>query len=153
MEIFMGGWLMWLGYHLTAEASRSRDKARGKEALAAFRRAVDLDSSNSYGLIQLGKLQWWQGKKREAINTLKASIVADSSDVEAHIALAARQSRAGHWRGAMQTVQAISDLPESEERNQYYDWMNRLTLRGQLAFFTATGLAALLIWMRWKKQK
>jgi len=143
---------VWLGYHLTVEASKSDDKAKGEEARAAFQRAVDLDPSNSYALRSLGQLQWWQGKKREAIEALKAAIAADPSDVEAHVTLAARQSRTGQWRGAMQTILAISDLPKSEERSRYYGCVNRLMLRVQIAFFTATGLAALLVWMRWKKR-
>ena len=144
---------VWLGYHLTVEASKSGNKARGREAHAAFQRAVDLDPTNSYALLHLGKLQWWIGTKQEAIKTLKAATVADPNSVEAHVALAGRQSRMGRLRDATQTVLAIFDLPDSQERRQYYEWMNRLTRRVQIALFVVMGLAASLIWRRWKQRK
>jgi len=152
---------VWLGYHLAAEASRGRDRAKGNKALAAFQRAVDLDPLNSYALIHLGKLQWWQGKKREAIETLKAAIAADPSDADAHIALWEYQGRA-IWRcrgrlesfqGMMQTIEAMNNLPESKALNQHFEWINRIWLRIYIISSVGVGITALLLWNWWRKRK
>ena len=145
-----------LGYHLAVKAGmsgRKGDKVDYEAARAAFQQALDLAPSDSYALCGLGKIQWWQGKKREAIQTLKAAVAADPNDADAHITLARYQHNTGNLRGMWQTISAILNLPESEEKTQLYASVDRLMRRIKIAFFALTGLGAFLIWMRWKKRE
>ena len=152
-----------LGYHLVAEAGEGdkRGAEAGYEAAgAAFQQALDLDPASLYALIGLGRIQWRLGKKEEAIETLKATVAADPSDAEAHLALWDCQGsafwqcrgRIGHLRGMIQTIEAMDKLPPSEEMRQYYARLNRVRRRVELVLFTGLGIAVFLIWMRRKRQ-
>ena len=146
-----------LGFHLAVQARQNGDRAgtRGDKveveaAAAAFQRAIELDPTNAYALSYLGMLEWWLGNKAEAIQLLKASIAAGATDFKTHIELHWYQSRTRDYRGMMRTIKAINALPDSEERDEYYRQVYRCGNCVKAGLAVATGLAAFLIWRKWR---
>ena len=149
------GLYVWLGYHLMVEAGESDDRTKAQAAEAAFQRAIDLAQADFHAFLHLGKLQWWLGKKQEAIKTLKDAIAVDPNDAELHIALWEYQGRTRHFRDMVRTVMAINNLPESEVLNQHFERLNHSWLRLQNGLLIAAGTSAFLvwIWIRWQKRR
>lgn len=147
-----------LGFHLVVKVRRNghregtySDKAEVEAAAAAFQRAVDLDPTNTYALSYLGMLQAWLGNKVKAIEILKASLAAGTTDFRTHFDLHLYQSQARDYRGMMRTIKAINALPDSEERDEYYRQAYRCGNWFKAGMGVAAGVTAFLIWRKWRR--
>lgn len=149
---------LWIGWYLSKEARRKNAERPGKRggeleveaAAAAYRKAVEIDSTDSTTLSYLGRLEWWLGNRTEAIRLLKAAISAGATDFRTHFFLGRYQSRTGDLRGAIQTMHALNALPDSEGRDEHYRQVYRFADRAEIGLIVAAGLTAFLIWRKWQ---
>ena len=149
-----------LGYHLGVEADKTKNKPGWEAAGAAFQQAIDIGPTDSHGLHSLGVLKWRLGKKREAIAALKAAVAIDPNNAAAHLQLWEYQGRRWDIPGMVRTINAMNQLPASEEMEQHYAQMSREwpRVRGILltgAVLLGVGIATLLIWMLliWRRRR
>ena len=112
----------YLGYYLKVQARKAKDRHGYEAAMAAFQQAIDIDGSNSYALHSLGALNWRLGRKREAVAALMAAVAVDPNNLEALRDLGTLQVHMGNLRGAVRTIQAIYNLPETEEKTAVSFW-------------------------------
>ncbi len=149
---------LWIGWYFNQEAHRSHIERPGKrsgeseakEAAAAFRQAVRINSTDAATLSYLGRLEWWLGNKTEAIRLMKASLAAGATDFKTHFLLGRYQSRTGDFRGMVQTINALNALPKSEGRDEHYRQVYRFAGRAETSLLCAAGLAAFLVWRKWR---
>ncbi len=146
-----------LGFHLAAQARRNGDRAGTKgdkveveAAAAAFQRAVELDPTYAYALSYLGQLQGWLGNKAEAIKLLQASITAGASDFRTFNTLRYYQVRMRDFRGMARTMKSIEALPDSVERDEWYQQADRCERIVKIGLSVVGGVAAFLIWRKWR---
>ncbi len=144
----------YLGFHLLVQADENKDKAGWEAATAAFQQAIDIDPTNSYARLYLAKAQWARGQKQEATSTLKAAIAISPSDIELYLILQEYQAATRQFRDMGQTIDAMNELPDPEEKIAYYysDLLNRLWLKLRpillLGVVLAAVLVGVLIWNR-----
>ncbi len=143
-----------LGHCLATQADENSDKGGWEAATAAFQQAIDIDPVNSYAHRHLAKTQWARGQKQEAISTLKAAIAISPSDIELYLILQEYQAATRQFRDMGQTIDAMNELPDPEEKIAYYysDLLNRLWLKLRpillLGVVLAAVLVGVLIWNR-----
>ena len=149
---------LWIGSYFSKEARKNNAERPGKRggkseaeaAAAAYRKAVEIDPTNSSALSYLGHLEWWLGNKAEAIRLMKASIAAGNTDVRTFETLIHCQCRMVNFRGAFQVARALNALPDSAERDKYYWQVDRFANRFKAGLAVAAILAAFLIWRKWR---
>ena len=143
---------LWIGYCFRVEADKTQDQAGWQAAAAAFQRAVEIDPANSYVHHALAGMHSRLGKKREAIAALKAAVAIDPNNVEAQVEFGSYQVSTGNFRGALQTIRAISIRPDSKKLRHYFADRDRSRKRGQFLLTLGAGVAAVLagswIWYR-----
>jgi tetratricopeptide (TPR) repeat protein len=132
------------GRQLYVEAIKSGDKSIFREALASVQTALQIRPDNAYALYMRGVLEWRLGQKRKAIETLKASIKRDPTDLYVYITLYEFQCLAFHIRGFWQTFNAIDNLPESKELARHYERIRRLSRRLEFDLGIGVGIVAVL---------
>jgi len=129
-------------------ACEDSNKVLVLEAHQALQKAVALEPQNAYALHLLGLVEWQLGRKREAIQLLKASVEVDPNDSAVHLNLRQYQALRGDWRGMLQSIKAIDSLPIDDDIMQYYDSINRSWDRLMLFTVFLTGFAIIFFWLR-----
>ena len=150
---------LWIGSYFAKNARKNNAERPGKHggkseaeaAAAAYRKAVEIDPTNSSALSYLGHLEWWLGNKSEAIRLMKASLAAGATDVRTFATLLHYQCWTVDFRGAIQTAHAINALSDSEERDKYYWQVDHFANRFKAVLAVAAGVAAFLIWRNWRR--
>lgn len=140
-----------LGFHLIAQAGPDGDRADARAAAAVFQRAVELDRTNTYALSYLGMLEGWLGNKAEAIELLQVSIKAGATDFGTFNTLRYYKVRTRDFRGMARTMKAIEALPDSEERDEWYQQAYRFDNCVKAGMGVAAGVTAFLLWRKWQK--
>ena len=142
-----------LGYHLMKQAKEKNDTARLAEAGAAFQRVIVLVPGNSSASLNLAAIQWYTQQKREAIETLKASVAVNPNDAAAHIQLYKYQGGVRDIRGIWQTIDAMNKLPESEALNRHYTELNNLWAQVCLVFWAGLGFVGVMAGSWWYQRR
>ena len=127
---------------------KERYQAASQEADKVLQRAVALEPQNAHALHLLGVARWRQGRKREGVKFLEASVAADPSDSVTLLNLRQLQAETGDWRGMIRSIDAIAELPMDQNIREYYNSVNRLWSRLELFASLVIGLAAIFLWLR-----
>ena len=145
---------LWIGYCLRVKADKTQDQAGWQAAAAAFQRAVEIDPANSYAHHALAGMHSRLGKKQEAVAELKAAVAIDPNNLEAQSELGSYQVSTGNFRGAIQTIRAMSNCSDSEELRRYLADKDRSRQRRQFLVSLGAGLAAVLVgvWI-WSRRR
>lgn len=149
---------LWIAYYFARESRKNNAERPGKRggkveaeaAAAAWRKAVEIDPTNSSALSELGRMEGWLGNKAEAIRLLKAAIAAGSTDFKTHFLLGRYQGRTGNFRGMLRIIKALNALPDSVEREEHYRQVYRFADCAEISLFVEVGVAAFLIWRKWR---
>ena len=107
------------GYLLLAQAYHDRGAPR--PARAQFEAALRAQPAHAYALRCLASIQWRQGGRRGAVETLKAAIAAEPTYAPGYERLARGQARLLQWRACFRTVRAMDTMLYAEGREEEVD--------------------------------
>ena len=119
-----------LGHYLMEQADKTSDRNGWQAAGTAFQQALDIEPANTYAFRHLAKVLWLTEQKHKAIETLKAAIMVNPDNAEAHVQLWNYQAGVRDFWGMIRTGRAIDGLPDSEARDQHYAQTNKLAAKG-----------------------
>lgn len=146
----------FLSYHLMVQAEATHDKADWEKAVEPLQQSIALDPTDSYAGRHLAKIQWFLGKNREAIATVKAAIATVPDSIETHLQLTEYQAAMRQFRDMMQTIDVTNRLPDPEEKiARYYSNLQcRLWMEFRPTLLVGAVLAVILagVWV-WRRQK
>ena len=107
------------GYLLMAQAYHDRSDLR--PVREAFEAVLRVHPADAYALRSLSSIQWRQGDRRSALETLKAAIAADPTYAPGYERLAKGQARLLQWRACYRTVRAMDTMLYAEGREDEVD--------------------------------
>ena len=137
----------FFSYHLMTQAEETGNKADWEKAVEPLQQSIALDPTDSYASRHLAGIQWFSGRKREAIATLKAAVAVIPNSIETYFQLQEYQAQSGQFRDMMQTINAMNELPDPEEKIAHYysDLQGRLWLKFRHTLLMSTILSTVLI--------
>ena len=103
---------------------------KSKDAIAAYRRSVDLDSDNLDTQRGLASALLTDGQLDEALKILKDIVTAEPQDAQSQIHIAEIQRRQGHYDEALETIKKAKPLAQDSLELTYnealiYDSLGR----------------------------
>ena len=137
----------FLSYHLMVQAEATNNKADWEKAVKPLQQSIALNPTDSYARRHLAKIQWFSGRKREAIAILKAAVAVVPDSIEAYLQLQEYQAAARQFRDMIQTIDAMNKLPDPEEKiaHYYFDLRSSLWVKFRVALIISVGLVAVLV--------
>ena len=146
-----------LGHYLVTKANQNKEeKDIWGTAATAFQQALGIKPTDHYAQSYLAKIQWFLGRKQEAIATVRATIAVVPDSIEAHLQLTEYQAAMGQFRGMKQTIDATNELPDPEEKvaHYYFDLQRRLWIEFRPMLLGSVGMAAILagVWFWYRRR-